>query len=434
MWPRAAAALAALVSLTACTTPHRPARLPEGPYVAVLSGEMPPPIDRVARHGWIVAQPAAGPMRRFELQSSGGPDPFDNFAAGDVMLHGVIRGTPEEIDALIDCLARAEREYHAKYPQYLPIPGPNSNTYVAFLGRACSLGVELPATAIGRDYVGPAGAAVTESGTGFILGTWPLGLRMGLREGVVVIVLGLPIGVHFAPPGLELPINPGRLGLSTDAHITREPNRGPEPPFPDDPAKTAAASVILYASGFVVTRPERARGLEGQGALGIGARAVLGRTVGYAAGLDLEMGLAVPAALSGRACLYPLGVGVLLSQTGFLAVLGGIGASGTTDQAPSGLELPLEVRLEIDLAAEARVAVFAREAFTVLERSRDNGALGLGELTVGARARFGSGSGFGFGARGGAGASGWFFGVERREIARTAQIGVVVGTEIDGGL
>ncbi len=390
---------------------------------------MPPPIDQVARHSWIVVQEVGKPLRRYELGSSGGQNPFDDFAAGDVMLHGVVTGTEEEIEAIDRCLAEADHAYYKVHPDYFPIPGPNSNTFVAFLDRKCALGVELPPTAIGRDYVGIWGADLTEGRTGIQIGSIPFGVRLGLREGVSVQIFGLPIGLHLAPPGLDLPINPGRLGFTTDEHIYRAPHGDFTSAFPTDPAKNGAASVELGAAVYSVLDPKKANGLDGEGLLSFSARAVYGKFVGYAAGLDLEMGASVPSGVAGGAHLYPLGIGVLLSPTGFLAVFQGIGASGVSARLPSGLELPLEERLEIDVGPRARVALFGRQTFVTLEPGREVGLFGLGESTFGIRARVGNGWGYDNGAI----ASGYFFGFERREIAGSAMIGAIVGTEIDAG-
>lgn len=415
----------------ACTTPHPDAKLPEkGPYVAVLSGEMPPPIDRVARHAWIVVQPAEGPNHRYEYGGSGSQDPFDDFAAGDVMLHGVVRGTPEEIAKIDACLAEASKDFYQRHPDYFPIPGPNSNTFVAHLDRACSLMIELPATAIGRDYVGIVGADITEAGTGVQIGSIPFGLRVGLREGVGVQIFGLPLGVHFWPPGIDLPVNPGRLGFGSDGHIQRTPRDSYTEEFPDEIARSGAASVTLQALGLGVLDPDRARGLEGIATLGIDARLLYGKYVGYAIGFDLEMGLAFPAGLTGMAHFYPVGVGVLLSQTGFLGLFGGFGASGVAYRIPSAVELPVEARLELDIGPTTRVGFFAREAFAADHARRARGAFDLGELSVGMRVRIGKS--WGFNQRGAYG-TGWFFGAERREISGSAMVGAVFGTEIDAG-
>lgn len=422
--------LAAALAL-GCTTPRVPARLPPAPYIAVMSGEMPPPIDRVSRHAWIVVQPKGGAPWRHEYKASGHGtrDPYEDFAAGDVMLHGVVTGSDEKISELHACLGRASNAFHQRYPEYIPIPGPNSNTYVASLIRDCGLRIELPATAIGRDFVGYVGAATTESGTGIILGTFPLALRLGLAEGVTVVFFGLPFGVHFFPPGIEVPVNPGRIGFAGDGHVERKPRDSFRRPMPSEPAKTGAASATLFAEGLVVDRPERAARLEGGALVGLSIRATYGGRFGWAGGFDLEAGMSISPGMMGRADLYPLGVGVLLGQTGFFSLTGGLGVSGASEHLVPAFQLPVEARLELDLGDRARIGLFARHAFAPLEPARSLGVTGMGELAFGLRTRLGRSFGFSQGAHG----SGPFFGFERREVGGAALLGVFVGTELAVG-
>ncbi len=58
------------------------------------------------------------------------------------------------------------------------------------------------------------GASWTTEGTGFQVESPVLGLRLGLKEGVEVHVLGLPFGVDLWPPAIILPIGVGRLGIA----------------------------------------------------------------------------------------------------------------------------------------------------------------------------------------------------------------------------
>jgi hypothetical protein len=87
-------------------------------------------------------------------------------------------------------------------------PGPNSNTFVAHLGREIpELRVTLPSTAIGKDYL-PIGRIVstTPSGTGVqvsLLGL--LGVIAGPDEGLELNVLGLVTGIDVRHPALKLP-------------------------------------------------------------------------------------------------------------------------------------------------------------------------------------------------------------------------------------
>jgi hypothetical protein len=114
------------------------------------------------------------------------------------------------VDALIARIAKAARAYpYAK--EYTTWPGPNSNTFTAWIGRAVpELEIDLPATAIGKDYLGSAVFAAAPSGSGFqvsLLGL--LGLAASGVDGLELNVLGLNFGV--SPNGLKLPII-GRIG------------------------------------------------------------------------------------------------------------------------------------------------------------------------------------------------------------------------------
>lgn len=205
---------------TGCAIYRRPLELPprDKPFVAVLSGEMPEPITQVARHAWIVANKADGSdLRRYELigdaYAAGTSDPFYWIGPGDVALHGVIEGEKAEIAGVIECLERETPLYNEEHPAYLPMPGPNSNTYVDQMLRRCDIPCELPATAIGKDYRGVIGASVTSGGTGVQLETWVGGVKIGVKEGVELHILGLSIGVDVWPPALIVPVNPGRIGF-----------------------------------------------------------------------------------------------------------------------------------------------------------------------------------------------------------------------------
>jgi hypothetical protein len=99
--------------------------------------------------------------------------------------------------------------------QYNLWPGPNSNTFVAYVARQIpELRLDLPATAIGKDY--PINGSILDrapSGTGYqlsMLGV--LGFLLGAEEGVEVNLLGLSFGVDFAKPALRLPFI-GRIGF-----------------------------------------------------------------------------------------------------------------------------------------------------------------------------------------------------------------------------
>ena len=97
-------------------------------------------------------------------------------------------------------------------------PGPNSNTFVAHVLRAApELRADLPAHAIGKDYLGPAFVARSPSGTGAQANVYGLvGVLAGVEEGVELNVLGLTFGVDPLDLSLKLPLA-GRLGWPRDA-------------------------------------------------------------------------------------------------------------------------------------------------------------------------------------------------------------------------
>ncbi len=205
---RLAAGAIAVAQTAACAIPSVPAKLPpqDRAWIAVLSGELPEAVEQVARHAWIVGNlPGQMPVRwelmnhAFRAQTQ---DPFWYFGDGDVAVHGVVEGSTAEISRIRQCLDAEVGLYNERHPTYWPIPGPNSNTFIAESLRRCGIHIELPSTCIGRDYRGPIGAGVTESGTGVQLESWVAGVRVGLREGVEGHVTGLAIG----PGGLELPV------------------------------------------------------------------------------------------------------------------------------------------------------------------------------------------------------------------------------------
>src|SRR5262245_46560840 len=133
-------------------------------------------------------------------------------------LLGELRGEAAEqaIPKIIDAVASYP------YPDdYVLWPGPNSNTFTAYVGRKVpELKMDLPVTAIGKDY--PINGSLvdrTPSGTGYqfsMLGV--LGLTMAREEGIEMNLLGLSFGIDFVRPALKLPFI-GRLGGRQSASL-----------------------------------------------------------------------------------------------------------------------------------------------------------------------------------------------------------------------
>ena len=118
----------------------------------------------------------------------------------------------EEAEKLIPRIDAAARSYpYAR--EYTAWPGPNSNTFVAWITRAVpELGVDLPPTAIGKDYLGAEIFSSAPSGRGlqFSIGGM-LGLTLSGVEGLELNLLGLTFGINPFDPALKLPLL-GRLG------------------------------------------------------------------------------------------------------------------------------------------------------------------------------------------------------------------------------
>jgi len=132
----------------------------------------------------------------------------------------------EKRGAGVDELIKRVEKLAAEYPyakEYTLWPGPNSNTFVAWITRQIpELRADLPATAIGKDYLGGRVIGSAPSGSGFQFSlAGLLGFSASGVEGVEINVLSLNIGV--GPSGLKLPLI-GRIGSPRiDTGLSAEP-------------------------------------------------------------------------------------------------------------------------------------------------------------------------------------------------------------------
>jgi hypothetical protein len=114
------------------------------------------------------------------------------------------------VEELIKRIDKAAHEYpYAK--TYTVWPGPNSNTFTAWIARAVpELEVDLPATAIGKDYLGTDMVSTAPSGKGFQFSLRGLlGVTASGVDGLEINLLSLNFGVSSS--GIKLPIV-GRIG------------------------------------------------------------------------------------------------------------------------------------------------------------------------------------------------------------------------------
>jgi hypothetical protein len=170
-----------------------------------------------AVHTWIAAKPAdSDAYTRYEVigwyargggsgltvSSSEAPD-AEWYGAAPVLIHD-LRGAGA--DAVIGKLPQAAERYaHTSYSAW---PGPNSNTFIAYLAREIpEMRLTLPPLAVGKDYLGPGRfVAPAPSGTGYQVSLGGiLGVTLAHDEGIELNLFGLVTGIDFTRPALKLP-------------------------------------------------------------------------------------------------------------------------------------------------------------------------------------------------------------------------------------
>jgi len=204
------------VALGGCVVLARPVTPPDNTEatVALLTGTLEFPLDEIARHPWFAVRARGATAWQVWEVGGGGieDDPFRVHGYAKPMLHHVWRGAEAERAAA--CIARVAPEIKARIERdYVLYPGPNSNTFGEEVLRACDLHASLPATSVGKDWH-LAFVGWTTEGTGVQLDTPIVGLKIGLKEGIELHVLGLSIGIDLWPPAIILPLGPGRLGFA----------------------------------------------------------------------------------------------------------------------------------------------------------------------------------------------------------------------------
>jgi hypothetical protein len=119
-----------------------------------------------------------------------------------------------DADKLITRLETAVANYPYKN-QYQAYPGPNSNTFTATIARELpELGLDLPSTAIGKDYR-RFSDSIGRSSSGGIQASFYglLGIALGIEEGIELNILGLNFELDVFDLAIELPAI-GRIGAA----------------------------------------------------------------------------------------------------------------------------------------------------------------------------------------------------------------------------
>lgn len=96
---------------------------------------------------------------------------------------------------------------------YVPWPGPNSNTFLAWLTRHVpDFHFEFDHNAVGKDYTPSFRSGETPSNTGVQVDTPVLGFAVGFAEGIEIHFLQLTFGIALRNPAIKIPGLP-RLGF-----------------------------------------------------------------------------------------------------------------------------------------------------------------------------------------------------------------------------
>jgi hypothetical protein len=114
--------------------------------------------------------------------------------------------------AICAVLTRAQDYPHRD--RYRAWPGPNSNTFVAWVLREAGLHYAFDPRAIGKDYMGLLGVRLSSGAACAQLETPLLGVRISLHDGVEVHLLGLTCGLRWSRPEVYTPF--GRVCLRKD--------------------------------------------------------------------------------------------------------------------------------------------------------------------------------------------------------------------------
>lgn len=166
----------------------------------------------IATHSWIVLKHVGDPAyTRYDVVGWGTPlrrntQPADGrWYGNDPEILFAARGA--EAERLLPGVEAAIGAYRWRNRgDYTTWPGPNSNTFVAdVLAAVPAIGIDLPPTAIGKDYAPGLLARRTAKG-GITLNLGGLfGVTAGMRDGIAVSALGLVAGIRFDGPALLVP-------------------------------------------------------------------------------------------------------------------------------------------------------------------------------------------------------------------------------------
>lgn len=166
-----------------------------------------------AEHMSIITKPENGVgWTRYDVVGWGEPVRKDGFVP-DALWYG---NTPRIVYQLSGAEAAAAipeiEAAIARYPwskrgSYTVWPGPNSNTFVAWVVRNTdAIDTELPSVAVGKDWLGLAGFDRAPSDTGYTVSlAGVIGATVAIEEGLEIHFLGSTIGFDVNDLAIKLP-------------------------------------------------------------------------------------------------------------------------------------------------------------------------------------------------------------------------------------
>lgn len=174
-----------------------------------------------AEHMSIVLKPRdAEHWTRYDVVSWGDPVRRDAYVP-DAYWFGNKPYVVKEVSGLVaETLIPRIESAIARYPEarrgsYIVWPGPNSNSFVAWVVRHTDgFAAELPPVAVGKDFLGKGLAIdIAASKTGFVVSAWGYAaLTIARDEGLELSILGSGIGIDPGDLAIKLP-SLGKLSL-----------------------------------------------------------------------------------------------------------------------------------------------------------------------------------------------------------------------------
>ena len=203
----------------------RPA--PTDAIVRLCYASLPAPLTALAIHHWfVVFDPGTVVWHRWEVwqeADAGCGASWGHVHQNLMAMDGSVGGGPGVIERewrgeAADRLARvlSNSRHYPERGRYAAWPGPNSNTYAAWVLRQAEIAHDLDPRAIGKDFLGPYGMGISATRDLLQVECPLIGAKVGRRHGAEIHLLGLTFGVTTRPFAVKTPFGrfDGRLRRS----------------------------------------------------------------------------------------------------------------------------------------------------------------------------------------------------------------------------